>query len=90
MANVVIIKQHKREAEVYNEAKLFASIRAACLAVRTPVGEAETTAKRICQHVIDWLESKGEVTSLDVRLRAAQHLHTYNPDAAYIYAHPVV
>jgi len=88
--NANIIKKHPRTDEPYTHDKLYASIRAACLAVRTPVGEAEITAKKICQHVVAWLDTKAEVTSLDLRLRAAEHLKMYNPDAAYIYAHPVV
>ncbi len=83
MAN--IIKKGFRQDEPYTHEKLYNSIRAACLSVRTPVGEADITAKKICQHVVAWLTTKIEVTSLDLRLRAAYHLKTYNPDAAYMY-----
>ena len=82
-----IVKRYTGIAEPYNESKLYRSIYASCLAVRTPLGEAEVTAKKICQHVLDWLTNKAEVTSHDVRTRASQHLHVYNPDAAYLYLH---
>ncbi len=73
--------------EPYDERKLYASVYASCLAVRTPAGEAELTAARVCQDVLPWILSKAEVTSLDIRARATTHLKLYNPDAAYMYAH---
>ncbi len=89
MANIVVFKPESAP-ELFDEHKLFASIRAACLSVRAPIGEAELTAKKICEHMLSWLDTKAEVTSLDLRLRAAKHLTTYNPDAAYLYAQNVV
>jgi hypothetical protein len=85
-----IVKRQTGIAEPYDEHKLYNSIYASCLAVRTPLGEAEITAKKICQHVLAWLTGKAEVTSLDVRNRASQHLSVYNPDAAYVYLHHLI
>ena len=82
-----IVKRLTGLAEPYDEHKLHASIYASCLAVQTPLGEAEITAKKICEHVLAWLKGKAEVTSLDVRHRASEHLSVYNPDAAYVYLH---
>jgi hypothetical protein len=82
-----IIKRLSDMVEPYDERKLYTSIHAACLAVRTPIGEAEVTAAKICEHVLEWLKDKLEVTSFDVRHRAARHLEMYNPDAAYAYLH---
>lgn len=72
-------------SEPYDERKLYASVYAACLCIRTPAGEAELTAARICQDIAPWLAKKTEVTSFDIRRKAAEHLHVYNPDAAYMY-----
>ena len=81
-----IIKHHKR-TEPYDANKLMRSIYAACLAVRTPAGEAEITAKRVASQLEAWLLKKPEVTSHDIRIHAADHLHAYNPNAAYSYKH---
>lgn len=72
-------------SEPYDERKLYASIYAACLSLRTPAGEAELTASKVCQDIEPWLQSKTEVTSNDIRHQAANHLRIYNPDAAYMY-----
>lgn len=79
------IVKRARHVEAYDKRKLFASIYASCLSVRTPAGEAELTAERICKDIIPWLSSKVEVTSADIRRRAAKHFVIYNPDAAYMY-----
>jgi transcriptional regulator NrdR family protein len=78
-----IVKQDgRRPSEQFSKEKLHASIVAACLSVRTPIGQAEAIAH---DAVVSWLESKPEVTSQDLRRIAAGHLHTHHPDAAYIY-----
>ncbi|MEP7205147.1 MAG: ATP cone domain-containing protein [Candidatus Saccharibacteria bacterium] len=81
-----IIKQNgHRPSETFSKEKLHASILAACLSVRTPVGQAESIAHAVSNSVVTWLETKPEVTSHDVRRVAAKHLRTHQPDAAYIY-----
>jgi len=74
------------QPEKYNVTKLQASIRAACLSVRTPIGEADLTAERVCREIADWLETKAEITANDLRRKAALPLQIYNPEAAYVYA----
>jgi transcriptional regulator NrdR family protein len=86
MHTTTIVKRH-RTVEAYDEIKLMRSIYAACLAVRTPAGEAELTAKRIAKDLESWLQKKPEVTSHDIRTHAGTLLHTYNPHAAYTYKH---
>ena len=86
-ANTHVVKRSNGHSEPYDERKLYASVYASCLAVRTPTGEAELTAAKICQDMLPWIVSKAEVTSLDIRTRATVHLKIYNPDAAYMYAH---
>ena len=83
---VDIVKQRGgRPTEQFDPAKLYASIRAACLSVRSPEGEAETTAKNVVGSVIVWLEARPEVTSQDLRRIAGHHLRKYHPEAAYLY-----
>ena len=71
--------------EPFDGRKLYASIYAACLSVRSPEGEAELVAEKVQGLVEDWLEKKHEVTGHDIRVQAAKHLNAYNPDAAYMY-----
>lgn len=81
-----IIKQDgHRPTESYSRDKLHASVLAACLSVRTPVGQAEAIAHAVADSVTAWLANKPEVTSHDLRRIAAKHLHTHHPDAAYLY-----
>lgn len=86
MANrLIIVKRTPNYSEPYDERKLYASVYAACLSVRTPVGEAELTAERICKDIAPWLSGKQELTSHDIRTKTANNLKIYNPDAAYMY-----
>jgi len=80
-----IVKRTPNYTEPYDERKLYASVYAACLCVRTPAGEAELTAEVICRTVEAWVASKTEITSGDIRRKAAQALQVFNPDAAYMY-----
>jgi transcriptional regulator NrdR family protein len=82
--HITIIKHH-HHIEPYDEQKLIRSIYASCLAVRTPAGEAEITAKRVTGEVGIWIQKKLELTSHDIRIQASNSLHKYNPHAAYLY-----
>lgn len=77
----------RRPTESFQRSKLHASVRAACLSVRTPEGEAETTARKVCDTVTAWLEKHPEVTSNDLRRKAADALQSFHPEAAYLYQH---
>lgn len=83
--NAYVIKRTTKHSEVFDPVKLHASIVAACLAVRAFEGEAHATAERVCRSVIDWLNTKTEVTTADIRRVAARHLHIYHEEAAYMY-----
>jgi transcriptional regulator NrdR family protein len=83
----IIKREGKRPSEQFERDKLHASIRAACLSVRSPEGEAETIAKNVCTAVIAWLETKPEVTSADLRRKATAVLTSFHPEAAYLYKH---
>ena len=75
----------QRRPTPFDPLVLHQSIVEACLSVRSHDGEAHSTAERVCRHVIDWLATKTEVTSQDIRRVAAKHLGTYHPEAAYMY-----
>jgi hypothetical protein len=81
----VIKRGGKRQSERFNHKKLHASIVAACLSARTPEGQADVTARIVCNAVIVWLQKHPEVTSADIRIVATKHLKTYHPEAAYLY-----
>lgn len=83
----IIKRDGKRPTEQFNREKLHHSIRAACLSVRSPEGEAETIAKNVSDGVISWLETKPEVTSSDLRRKATDILTSFHPEAAYLYKH---
>ena len=83
----VVKRSGRRPVESFAHDKLLRSILAACRTVRTPDGEAESTARNVTHAVILWLENKPTVTSHDLRRMAGAHLQRYHPEAAYIYQH---
>jgi transcriptional regulator NrdR family protein len=83
----VVKRSGRRPTEKFDVEKLLQSIRAACLSVRSPEGEAEDTATGVTQAVVVWLDRKPAVTSEDIRRLASSHLHRYHPEAAYFYEH---
>jgi hypothetical protein len=83
----IIKREGKRPSEQFQRDKLHTSIRAACLSVRSPEGVAESTAGKVCDAVIIWLDTKPEVTSADIRRKATESLESYHPEAAYLYKH---
>lgn len=83
---VDIIKHgNSRQSERFERQKLHDSIVAACLAVRSPQGQAELIARNVSEAVIEWLQQRPEVTSQDIRTVTTKHLKNYHPDAAYLY-----
>lgn len=87
MTDAYVVKRSTKHSEPFDPVKLHKSVVAACLAVRALEGEAHLTAERVCRHVIDWLMTKTEVTSADIRRVTASHLTTYHSEAAYMYEH---
>lgn len=83
----IVKREGRRPTEQFDRSKLHASVRAACLSVRTPDGEAEMIAEKVCEALIEWLRTKPEVTSNDLRRKAAETLDTFHPEAAYLYKH---
>ena len=83
----VVKRRGHRPSERFDPRKLHSSIRAACLSVRSPEGEAETTAHTVVQAVIIWCADKPVITSRDIHRLTSTHLQRYHPEAAYIYQH---
>lgn len=83
----IVKREGRRPSERFDRNKLHASIRAACLSVRTPDGEAELITTKVCDALIIWLKTKPEVTSSDLRRKATETLQTFHPEAAYLYKH---
>ena len=83
----VVKRTGRRPSETFDPHKLRRSIHAACLSVRSPDGEAETTAHNVTHAVLIWCENKPVITSQDIRRLASAHLQRYHPEAAYIYQH---
>lgn len=81
----VIKRNGKRQSEEFKREKLHQSVRAACLSVRSPEGEAQQTADTISTVVHNWVDQKPSVTSSDIRRVAANALETFHPEAAYLY-----
>jgi len=81
-----IVKRHGHN-EKYDDKKLYASIYSACQSVRQTSDVAELIAERVIADMATWIEHKHEVTSNDIRRKAATFLKEYNPEAAYIYLH---
>lgn len=83
----VVKNSHHRHPEAFNQQKLHQSIVAACLASGSPAGHAESLARRVTGDVVEWIESRPEVTSNDIRRVASKSLRTYHPDASFLYEH---
>lgn len=81
----IIKRDGKRPSEAFRYHKLEDSVRAACLSVRCPDGEADMLAKMISDLVETWCSNRSSVTSRDLRRVASEHLERLHPEAAYFY-----
>lgn len=81
----IVKRNGRRETESFDSKKLHDSILAACLSAQTAQGHAESIARKVTDEVVDWLRTRPEVTSHDLRRVAVRHLKNHHPDAAYLY-----
>lgn len=81
----VVKRGGERPSESFIRQKLHSSIVAACLSAQCPPGQAESIATAVTDRVLEWLETRPEITSHDLRRVAARHLHVHHPSAAYLY-----
>jgi transcriptional regulator NrdR family protein len=81
----VVKRNGRRPTESFDADKLKASIEAACLSAGTAPGQAESIARAVSRDVTEWLVTRPEVTSHDLRRAAAKTLKNHHPDAAYLY-----
>ena len=82
-----VVKRGKRPNEEFDPTKLHHSIMATCLSIRTPEGQADDIAKSVTLGVMSWCETRPEITTNDIRHRAAQLLQKLHTDAAFVYQH---
>lgn len=80
-----LIVKRAGHTELYDERKLYASVYAAALAVREPVGMAEMLAQTVVGEINTWLDRKHEVTSNDIRRKVSEFLHQHNKEASHLY-----
>lgn len=83
----IVKRQGKRPTEAFDRSKLHASILATCRAVQVPEGQAESIADTVCDVITRWLADKPEITSGDIRRKAADALARHHPEAAHLYKH---
>lgn len=81
----VVKRGGRRPSEAFSRDKLHSSIVAACLSVQAPIGQAEAIASAVCDNVLEWLATRPEITSDDLRRIAHRRLRVHHPDAAYLY-----
>ena len=81
----IIKREGRRPTESFERKKLHKSVIAACLSAGAPSGQAEVIATKVTDAVLNWLATRPNVTSNDLRRVAAKHLNTHHPDAAYLY-----
>ncbi len=83
-----VVQSHgKSVTEDFDRTKLYDSVRTAMLTSHSREGEADSTAEKVCEAVMIWLDGKTQVTSNDIRRIAAKYLYKYHTDAAYLYEH---
>jgi hypothetical protein len=72
--------------ESYSPDKLKLGVRAACLAVHTPLGAAERFAKEVEGKVSGSVKNSSAITLRDLKRRTREILSLYHPDAAEVFA----
>ncbi len=80
-----VIKNGKREPEIFDRIKLMQSITSTCLATHCPIGQAEESARSIATDIERWIDKRPEITSKDIRKKVADMLYIHQPEAAYLY-----
>jgi transcriptional regulator NrdR family protein len=74
-------------SEEYDERKVYASAYSACLMVRESHETAEMIAAKVTELVNEWLQSKHEITTDDLRRKISEFLKLFDDDAAHIFKH---
>lgn len=73
--------------EQFESRKVYASVYAACLAVRAQSSDAELVANEVAKDLDKWVSDKHSVTSNQIATEVVRVLKLYNSDAAYLFEH---
>ncbi len=73
--------------ETYDQKKVYASVYAACLAVRAQASDAELIAEEVVKDIEKWISDKHQINSHQIAREVTRSLRLYNSDAAYLYEH---
>jgi transcriptional regulator NrdR family protein len=84
MKQIVKRKGHKEE---FDERKLYASIYAACMSLRSTNEEAELVADKVTKEIVEKIKDREEISSNELSRLAVGNLRNYNSDASYLYEH---
>ena len=79
------VVKRKGHREKFDERKLYASVYAACISVRSSDEQAENLASIVAHEIKQHYDGQEEVSSVSLRRAAAEILHRFHPEAAYIY-----
>ena len=85
--NMKHIVKRAGHSENFEDRKVYASVFAACVAVRAQATDAELIAKEVSKDLSQWVLDKSSVTSHQIAQEVFKSLRLYNSDAAYLYEH---
>lgn len=80
-----LIVKRKGHSQDFDPKKLYASIYAACIAIRMREGQAELIADNVSKDVTDELSHMHTVDSKQLTEMVVKFLEQYDGDAAYLY-----
>ncbi len=80
----LVVKRNGRDQE-FDVKKLYASVFAACIAVRVQDEQAELIAQNVSDNIVAELESQESIKSVNLSELIYKHLGNYNQDAAFLY-----
>lgn len=80
-----LVVKRKGHNQDFDPKKLYASIYAACIALRMKEGQAELIADNVSKDVTDELSHIESVDSKELTEMVVKFLEQYDTDAAYLY-----
>lgn len=84
MKNVI---KRNGKIEQFSEEKLNKSIYRSCLSAKCPIYDSKKITTATVLSVNNWMKSKTEVTTNDIRHTVGEYLINLSHDAGYLYKH---